>query len=73
MSGAKPTTAPIEEEKIRQQVRDGYTAIAGGRGALAAVDAPSQARSFGYDPDSLALAPSTANLGLGCGNPVTRA
>jgi len=62
-----------EAERVRHHVREGYTAVAEGRGSLAVHDTETQARAFGYEADALQGAAAEANLGLGCGNPAGRA
>ncbi len=56
-------------ERIIEQVRSGYAAVAGSglTGDHAGVRAVAEA--FGYTPEELASVPAEANLGLSCGNP----
>lgn len=66
-------------DKIRQQVRDAYGAVARAENACGCGPnccAPSEqsvadllSRGIGYSAEELASAPEGANLGLGCGNP----
>lgn len=72
MSPARDTFREAGPDEVRRRVRDGYTEVAHGRGSLLAPDPDTQARAFGYDPETLASAPRTANPGLGCGDPAGR-
>jgi SAM-dependent methyltransferase len=56
-------------ERIVEQVRAGYAAVAASTlsGEYAGVQAIAEA--FGYTPEELASVPADANLGLSCGNP----
>ncbi|MFV1990604.1 MAG: methyltransferase domain-containing protein, partial [Acidimicrobiales bacterium] len=70
------TQQPINKanaEELRKHVRDGYTAVAQGQGSLVVDDPTAQARAFGYDENALNEAPEAANLGLGCGDPTSKA
>ncbi|MEO0085527.1 MAG: arsenite methyltransferase [candidate division WOR-3 bacterium] len=66
-------------DEIRKAVRDGYTEVARGSGGCcgpAASCCGSTAdisRAIGYSDSDLTAAPTGANLGLGCGNPVALA
>ncbi len=55
-------------DDVRERVREGYTKVAEGD-SLGVTDTLAQALAFGYDGESLAGAPTAANLGLGCGDP----
>jgi fatty aldehyde decarbonylase len=70
------TEHPIHKtsaEELRRQVREGYTAVAQGTGSLFVEDPNAQALAFGYARETIDEAPEAANLGLGCGDPTTRA
>src|SRR5205085_6726428 len=56
-------------ERITEQVRSKYAAVAasGLSGDHAGVRAVAEA--FGYSPEELATLPAGANMGLSCGNP----
>jgi len=57
-------------EHVRQSVRQGYAAIAKGKGCCCGSPDPSKlAECIGYSADELALLPDGANMGLSCGNP----
>lgn len=68
---------------VREQVREGYAAIAqrGGSccgpaascGCSSADEATQLAEAIGYGADELAALPEGANMGLSCGNPVALA
>jgi SAM-dependent methyltransferase len=70
----------MENDEIRQAVKNGYAKVAMGGSNCCAPEAsccggpedPTKAQSvlIGYDPDELDNLPDGANLGLGCGNPV---
>jgi SAM-dependent methyltransferase len=67
-----------DDESIRRMVRDHYKGIAAGESGCCGTPAgPAQIQEsgvrLGYRPEELAVAPGTANLGLGCGNPLDRA
>jgi len=71
---------PATGEKVVEKVRERYGLIAEGKiSGCCGVAAPddrttaeaSIARDIGYSPDDLAAAPQGANLGLGCGAPLT--
>jgi SAM-dependent methyltransferase len=73
-------TAPGEAEKVVDKVRERYGQIAEGSvsgccGTASPEDRKaaeaSISREIGYSPDDLAAAPESANLGLGCGAPIT--
>ena len=61
----------LEHDRIRQQVRDAYGAVArqDGGGCCGTQPAAIAGARLGYAPEELAAAPEGANLGLGCGNP----
>jgi len=58
-------------EKIRETVRQGYTAIAQGEsgGCCGALSPEILARGIGYTAEELERLPEGANMGLSCGNP----
>jgi SAM-dependent methyltransferase len=73
-------TRPEGAEKVVDKVRERYGQIAEGRvsgccGTTSPEDRKaaeaSISREIGYSPDDLAAAPESANLGLGCGAPIT--
>lgn len=59
------------DEKIRQTVRQGYTAIAQGEssGCCGASSPDKLAEGIGYLGEDLEFLPEGANMGLSCGNP----
>jgi len=71
----------VEQDQIRQQVRDAYGAVARsdtacGCGPSTGCCAPSEqsvaellSRGIGYSGEEMSNVPEGANLGLGCGNP----
>ncbi len=69
----------MDEESVRQKVREGYTQIAMldsvgcGNGVSCCGSSPEAAeelvRHIGYSSDELAALPEGANMGLSCGNP----
>jgi SAM-dependent methyltransferase len=65
-----------DAERIREQVREGYTRVAhqasGCCGAAAATNEEA-ARRIGYSEEQIRSAPEEANLGVGCGNPTALA
>ncbi|MCC7518733.1 MAG: arsenite methyltransferase [Verrucomicrobiae bacterium] len=73
----------MNQETIRDKVREGYAAIARGGGSCcgpkksccgADDDSPEQlARKIGYSLEELAALPEGANMGLSCGNPTALA
>lgn len=73
----------IQQDQVRQKVRDGYGEIALQEGSCCgpssccgpdAGDAAVElAQSVGYDLDDLQALPDGANMGLSCGNPVALA
>jgi len=76
------TTSPkhLENESVRQKVREGYGKIAVtdqssccGSGVSCCGSSPAAAeelvRHIGYSTDDLAVLPDGANMGLSCGNP----
>jgi len=64
-----PTTA--SSEVVREEVRRRYGATASGKSACADDCCVStDATSLGYSAEDAAAAPESANLGLGCGNPL---
>ena len=70
-------TTAAEADRIRDQVRQGYSEVArtrtaccgGGGCASEPRDPATLARHIGYSADELAALPAGANLGLSCGNP----
>lgn len=72
-----------KEDKIRHLVMEKYSGIAKGGGAgcgTSCCGGPSPlvniadlGKKIGYTEEDLSLAPGEANLGLGCGNPLSRA
>jgi len=72
-----------KEDKIRHFVMEKYSGIAKGGGAgcgtsccggpSALVNIADLGKTIGYTEEDLSLAPGEANLGLGCGNPLSRA
>jgi arsenite methyltransferase len=69
---------PLDADKVRQTVRDGYADIAlkGSErrqpsccAGMCDVDAEKLARQIGYSSEELAALPDGANIGLSCGNP----
>lgn len=70
------TTNPIQEDQIRQQVRERYGDIARTESVgccapsccSSAVN-PTAPETLGYRPDDVASIPEGAEMGLGCGNP----
>lgn len=76
--------ALVSQEKIRNLVREGYSAIAEGKSNSCCgpsscacgdsnLDAEKLAKVVGYTSEELASIPEGANLGLSCGNPVALA
>lgn len=69
----------MNEEQIREQVREGYGRIAEGGGSCcggrptccgsAPAAADELARRIGYSAEELAALPEGSNMGLSCGNP----
>jgi arsenite methyltransferase len=59
------------DEKIRQNVREGYTEIARGKsaGCCGSSSPDKLAGAIGYTKEELAVLPDGANMGLSCGNP----
>jgi SAM-dependent methyltransferase len=76
-------THPLETDEIRGFVRERYGAIAeqagsgcgcnSGGGCCGGADAETYGEKLGYTAEQLAAAPAGADLGLGCGNPITLA
>jgi SAM-dependent methyltransferase len=72
---------PAGDDRLRKAVREGYAAVAAGRGSCCGSSgsgccggsAESTSRAIGYSDDDLDAAPAGANLGLGCGNPIALA
>jgi len=62
-------------ESIREQVKEGYarTAEAAGSCCGGGKNVAAHARAIGYTEADLARAPAEANLGVGCGNPLSYA
>src|SRR5258706_7245841 len=83
MSHEKTTTAATPatldpQIDVRSVVREKYGAIAEGKssgccgdGCCGASDARETLDEIGYTPAQAAAIPEDANLGLGCGNPVS--
>jgi SAM-dependent methyltransferase len=67
----------VEQEKVRQAVREGYGQIAtrGGSccGSSACSSGDKLAGNIGYSAADLAAVPEGANMGLSCGNPTALA
>lgn len=72
----------MEEEKIKEIVREGYAKIAKKKGSccgstISCCDRTNLSeeisRNIGYGEEELGSVPGGANLGLGCGNPVALA
>ena len=72
----------MKESEIRKKVREGYAEIAKGGGSCCApvssccggADlAQTISKSIGYSDEEIVSVPESANLGLGCGNPVALA
>ncbi len=76
----------IEQDRIREQVRDGYSKIAqvgvfttelntdpaccgGGCCGSTTLDVDKLAKNIGYSESDLSAVPTSANMGLSCGNP----
>jgi arsenite methyltransferase len=66
-----PNMSTGEEDRLRQNVRETYAAVARteGGGCCSSRPAAIAGERMGYTPEDLAVAPAGANLGLGCGNP----
>ena len=72
------TSIPAEGEQLVERVRDRYGRIASGElsgcgcGGASGTGAEEElARQIGYAPSELAALPAEANLGLGCGAPIS--
>lgn len=65
----------LDAEEIRKEVASHYGAIAREKseGCCAAKTPEMMARAAGYSDEDLAEAPEDANMGLGCGNPISYA
>lgn len=73
----------MEEEKIKKTVREGYAKIARAQSSCCAPSAScctgntetskELSKKIGYSEEELDSVPESANLGLGCGNPVALA
>ena len=72
----------MEEEKLKEIVREGYAKIAKKKGSccgstISCCDSTNLSekisRNIGYGEEELGSVPGGANLGLGCGNPVALA
>jgi arsenite methyltransferase len=66
----------VSEDAVRQQVREHYAKVAksnGACGCLPGCCSPKQGASveLGYKPEELASVPEGADMGLGCGTPLT--
>lgn len=68
-----------DKEKLREKIRINYSRVArkGSAGCgcspgccASAVDAKAVAKKLGYSRDDLQNTPGSANMGLGCGNPI---
>jgi len=79
-TGQETKRRPQESEKVVEKVRERYGKIAEGRiSGCCGVATPddrkaaetSISREVGYSADDLATAPEGANLGLGCGAPIS--
>jgi len=72
-----PTTNPIHEDQIRQQVRDRYGAIARSEetgcgcapSCCSPAASPTAPEKLGYQAGEAESVPAGAEMGLGCGNP----
>jgi arsenite methyltransferase len=63
-----------DAERIREQVREGYTRVAQRASGDATASAHDEAaRRIGYSEEQLRAVPEEANLGVGCGNPTALA
>lgn len=62
----------LEKKDIKKSVSDFYKDVAEGKESIK-VDNIELAKSLGYTEEDLAAIPEEANLGLGCGNPLTYA
>jgi arsenite methyltransferase len=64
----------MQEEKVRQSVREGYAQIATtGSGCCGSSQPGKLAAGVGYSQEELADLPEGANMGLSCGNPTALA
>src|SRR4030065_1952426 len=72
----------MNKKKVKQAIRKNYAKIAIQRSSCCAppnsccggsTTAADISKNLGYSEEELTLAPSEANLGLGCGNPVALA
>lgn len=72
----------MKEENIRKMVREGYAKVAKGKGPCCGTQSPcgdnmahvrETSKRIGYSEEEMGSVPEGANLGLGCGNPVTLA
>lgn len=64
----------MQEEKVRQSVREGYAEIATtGSGCCGSSRPDKLAAGVGYSQEELAALPEGANMGLSCGNPTALA
>jgi AhpD family alkylhydroperoxidase len=64
----------MQEEKVRQSVREGYAEIATtGSGCCGSSQPGKLAAGVGYSQEELAALPEGANMGLSCGNPTALA
>src|SRR5215468_7496066 len=67
----KIAPATASSEVVREEVRRRYGATASGKSACADDQcAATDATALGYSAEDAAAAPESANLGLGCGNPL---
>ena len=60
---------PVNDDELREAVREGYTRVAEEGGVLGAEGADAAARRIGYSSEDLEAVPEGANLGVGCGSP----
>jgi arsenite methyltransferase len=64
----------MNEEKNRQQVREGYAKVALEQSSCCGSSAThKESRRIGYSDAELGTVPEGANMGLGCGNPIALA
>lgn len=80
------TNELLDQQKVRESVREGYSQIALGVSTSCCGPGPSSccgsddrdtadmlAEAIGYSPEELAVLPEGANMGLSCGNPIALA
>jgi SAM-dependent methyltransferase len=72
----------VDEQEIKDKVREGYAKVANTSSSCCAPATPSccgdspaenVSKLIGYSPEELDSVPELANMGLGCGNPVALA